>query len=171
MALFYGQPCSLCGVKMTDDDRRFATSHFLGPESDLWRYSDAVMHWDCYAKWEHRPRFARMYFEANRQWSGQNPFWGVAHSDEQLLVTVKRKGVRKVDITLAVTGSGFEVRLRDWKDWLDGGWSEGCGHEIEREALAAVLPLLRSKFTTAEAVIAAAGMDMHAGSDCPDPTV
>jgi hypothetical protein len=25
MALFYGQPCPLCGLNMTDDDRRFAT--------------------------------------------------------------------------------------------------------------------------------------------------
>jgi hypothetical protein len=49
MALFYGQPCPLCGVNMTTDDRRFATSHFLVPGSDLWQFSDAVMYWDCYA--------------------------------------------------------------------------------------------------------------------------
>ena len=46
------------------------------------------MHWDCYAKWEHRPRFARMYFEAERALSGHNPYWGVAHSDDQVVVTV-----------------------------------------------------------------------------------
>jgi hypothetical protein len=47
---------------------------------------------------------------------------------------------------------------------LNGEWFEGCHHEIEREALAAVLPLLRSKLPTAEAVVTAAGMVMHAKS-------
>jgi hypothetical protein len=153
---------------MTDDDRRFATPHFLGPESDLWRYSDAVMHWDCYAKWEQRPRFARMYFDAQREWSERNPFWGIAHSDESLLVTVKPKPVGKVDVMLAATGSYFRVLLRDWEDWLDGEWFEGCHHEIEHEALAAVLPLLRSKFSSAEAAVAAAGMNSYTATDGSD---
>ncbi|OAI47673.1 hypothetical protein AYO44_09250 [Planctomycetaceae bacterium SCGC AG-212-F19] len=43
MALFWGQECPLCGIKMTTSDRLFATSHFLGPASDLWQFSDAVM--------------------------------------------------------------------------------------------------------------------------------
>ena len=160
MALFYGQPCPLCGVKMMDDDRLFATWGFLGPDSDLWPFSDAVMHWDCYAKWEHRARFGRMYFEAKRAWSGQNHFWGVAHSDNQLLVTTNPdKLVGEVDVMLAETGSGFRVALADWEDWLNGEWFEGCQHEMEREALSAVLPLLRSKLPTAESVIAAAGME------------
>jgi hypothetical protein len=161
MALFFdGQPCPLCGVDMTIADRRFATSHFLGPGSDLWRFSDAVMHWDCYAKWEHRARFARMYFEARRAWSEHNSFWGVAHSDDQLLVTANPdKLVGEVDVMLAETGSGFRIPLADWEDWLAGEWFEGCQHEIERAALAAVLPLLRSKLPTAGAIIAAAGME------------
>ena len=29
MALFYGQPCPLCGVDMTGDYRRFGTSHLV----------------------------------------------------------------------------------------------------------------------------------------------
>lgn len=160
MALFYGQPCPLCGVKMTNDDRRYATSHFLGPESDLWRFSDAVMHWDCYAKWEHRPRFGRMYFEAKRAWSGHNSYWGVAHSDDLVLVTTNPdKFVGEVDVMLAETGSGFRIPLADWEDWLGGEWFDTCRHEIEREALAAVLPLLRSKLPTADAIIAAARME------------
>lgn len=159
MALFYGQPCPLCGVKMTNDDRRFATSHFLGPDSDLWQFSDAVMHWDCYAKWELRARFGRLYLDAQKEWSGQNRFWGVAHSDDQVLVTANPdKLVGEVDVMLAETGSGFRVPLSDWEDWLAGEWFEGCRHEIEREALAAVLPLLRSKLPTADAIVAAAGV-------------
>jgi hypothetical protein len=63
-----------------------------------------------------------------------------------------------------VTGSGFRVALADWEDWLGGEWFEGCHHEIERDALASVIPLLRSKFPTAEAVVAAAGVEMDAES-------
>jgi RNase P subunit RPR2 len=159
MALFYGQPCPLCGVKMTENDRLFATSHFLGPDSELWRFSDAVMHWDCYARWEHRARFGRMYFEAKQAWSGYNDCWGVAYSDDQLLVTTNPdKLVSEVDVMLAETGSGFRISLADWEDWLNGEWLEGCHHVIEREALSAVLPLLQSKLPTATSVIEAAGM-------------
>jgi hypothetical protein len=127
---------------MTNDDRRFATSHFLGPSSDLWQFSDAVMHFDCYAMWEHRARFVRMYFEAKKEWSGQNQFWGVAHSDDRVLVTANPdKLVGEVDVMLAETGSGFRVALANWEDWLSGEWFEDCRHEIEREALLAVLPM------------------------------
>jgi hypothetical protein len=49
MALSPGQPCPPCDAKMATGDRRFATPHSLGPESDLRRFSGAVMHWDCYA--------------------------------------------------------------------------------------------------------------------------
>jgi hypothetical protein len=84
MALFCGQECPLCGVKMKNSDRLFGTSHFLGPNSDLWQFSDAVVHWDCYAKWEHRARFGRMYFEAKREWSGHSSYWGVVHADGQV---------------------------------------------------------------------------------------
>lgn len=167
MAMFFeGQECPLCGAEMTDSDRLFATSHFLGPDSDLERFSDAVMHWDCYAKWEHRARFGRMYFEAKRQWSSRNQYWGVAHSDDQLLVTTNAdKLVGEVDVMLAETGSGFRVSLADWEDWLAGEWFESCNHVIEREALAAVLPLLRSKLPTADVLVRAAGMEMDAESE------
>ena len=159
MALFFGQPCSLCGEKMTTEDRRFATSHFLAPDSDLWRFSDAVMHWDCYAKWEHRPRFAGMYFEASKEWKGSNPHWGVVCSDEKVFVTVNpSKVVGQVDVTLSETGSGFSIPLDDWENWLKAGWSDECNHEVERKALSAVVPLLRSKLPTAEAVVTSAGM-------------
>lgn len=161
MALFIiGLPCKLCGVGMSRDDRLFATSHFLDSDSDLWQFSDAVMHWDCYAKWEHRARFGRLYFDANRALSLRNYFWGVAHADEQALVTVNpSSNVAEMDITLAETGSGFRLKLSDWERWLGGLCLDRCNHEIEREALLVILPLLRSKLPTADAVIAAARMD------------
>ena len=52
--------------------------------------------------------------------------------------------------------------MADWEDWLASECFEGCHHEIERDALAAVVPLLRSTLPTAEAVVGAAGMEMDA---------
>jgi hypothetical protein len=69
------------------------------------------------------------------------------------------KFVGEVDVMLAETASGFRIPLADWEDWLGAEWFEICRHEIEREALGAVLPLLRSKLPTADAIIAAAGME------------
>lgn len=75
VALFWGQECPLCGVKMSQADRLFATSHFIADSGhDLWRFSDAAMHWDCYANWRHRRRFGRMYFESKVEWIGRNPY-------------------------------------------------------------------------------------------------
>jgi hypothetical protein len=142
---------------MKGKDRLFATRHFLNPDSDLWRYSDALMHWDCYAKWDHRARFARMYFEAKRKWSSHNAYWGVAYSDDLVLITTNPdKPVGEVDVILADTGSGFRLPLADWVDWLAQKWSKDCHHEIEREALTSVIALLRSKLPTPEAIVAAA---------------
>ncbi len=165
MALFYGQPCPLCGINMNDTDRLFATSHFLGPNSDLYPYSDAVMHLDCYAKWEHRSRFGRLYFEAVRATNHHNPFWGVAYEDDVVLVTTNPdKLVSEVRVMLAETGSGFSIALADWTDWLDGEWVKGCHHEIEYRALADVIPLLQTKLPTAEKLVAEAGMQMDSDS-------
>jgi len=148
MALFYdGLPCTLCGEEMTNADQLFSTSHFLGPDSDLWEYSDAIMPWDCDARWEHQARFGQMYFEANRQCSDQNGPWGVAHSDDQLMVkTSPDKHVGEVDVMLARTGSGFRVCLADGEDWLTGECFGDYHHEIASEELTAILPLLRSRF-------------------------
>jgi|SRR5579884_684799 hypothetical protein len=163
MALFWEQECPLCGIKITDTDRLFATSHFLDSDNDLWQFSDTAMHWDCYAKWEHRKRFSRMYFDTKREWSRQNPFWRVAYSDDQVLVTVNSdQFVDEVDMVLAETGSEFRIPLTDWEGWLSGKCFEDCHHEIERNALAVVISLLRSRLPTAEAVIAATGMEVDA---------
>ncbi|MDB5335699.1 MAG: hypothetical protein JWN70_1318 [Planctomycetaceae bacterium] len=55
---------------------------------------------------------------------------------------------------LAETGSWFRLGLANWEDWLANKWPEDCRHEIEREALAAVIPVLRLRFPTAEDVAA-----------------
>jgi hypothetical protein len=155
VALFFG-PCPLCGDEMSGDD----STHFLGPEGDRWRYSDAVMHWDCYALWEHRHRFAQMYFKDQREWIARNPFWDIAHVDENVLIIANASEfVSEIDVTLAETASRFRIRLRDWEFWLGGNCFQYCHHEIEREALAAILPLLRFRFPTSNDVIGAAEQD------------
>lgn len=146
MGMFFGQPCPLCGVKMTGDDRLFGTTHFLGEDSDLWRFSDAVLHWDCYASWEHRPRFARLYFEALK---GVNEYWPIAHEDDDVRVSLNRdRLIRLVRVELTATGSSLEVHVDDWEDWLDADWSGHCRHQVERDALMAVLPRLISALPT-----------------------
>lgn len=154
MAIFVeGMKCPLCGQPMRGADRLFGTSHFLGPEHDLAEFSDATMHWDCYAPWEHRARFARLYFEARGAGFAANPNWGVAYADERVLVSVNpAKLVSVVDVMLAETGSVQRVALAEWEDWLAGEWSHGCRHDIERRALGAVLPVLRERLATSEAV-------------------
>ena len=165
MARFYGQPCPLCGVKLTTSDRLYASDRFLTPWHELGRFSNALMHWDCYATWHHRPRFARIYFEAKRAWAGHNPYWGIAHLDDQVLITVNPdRYTSAIQIQLAETGSGLRIALADWEGWLGGDWFEGCRHQIEREALAAVLPLLRHKMPNAEALLVATGLGPEAGS-------
>lgn len=68
------------------------------------------------------------------------------------------KTVGEVDVLLAETGGSFRISLSDWEDWLDGEWFDSSHHEVEREALAEIIPLLRSKLPTAEDVIARAGI-------------
>lgn len=45
----YASKCALCGELLTEPI--YATSHFIGDEThDLYRFSDAAMHWNCYVR-------------------------------------------------------------------------------------------------------------------------
>ena len=147
--LYKGMTCPLCGAEIAlAKDRYLCTTAFLDDDSDLWEYADAAMHWDCYASWEHRTRFARMYFEWNRE--GR---WGLVFANDQVQVRVLHIYTpHLVEVILAETGSITEVALADWEGWLASKCFERCKHIIEHEALAAVLPLLRSRFPTAESI-------------------
>lgn len=163
MALFSGQKCTLCGVTMGDSDQLFANGPCFGIGS-LALLNDSVVHWDCYAKWRHRARFARRLFGHCRRTSGCDSYWGVALADDHVLVTVNPdERVSEIDVMQADTGSSLRIALTEWKDWLACAWRESCHHDIEREALARVLPSLRSRLPTAEDVVAAAGVNMEAG--------
>ena len=64
MALFFSgeTPCSICGYVISEGDDFVGTTHFISDDSDpLWKFSDSVMHRQCYENWEHRDEFTTRY--------------------------------------------------------------------------------------------------------------
>lgn len=162
--------CPLCDDVIDEGDRVFYARPF-SLDADLYRFVETPMHWDCYARWEQRPRFARQYFNANVDSIRHNQFWEVVRCDEEILVTVNpSEYVREASVVLAETGSDFRIYLDDWADWLEGEWFEACSHECEREALGAIIPSLREQFPTGEVLINAAGMSADGDEDEASPT-
>ena len=140
--------CPLCREVIEEDSAVFVPRpFFIGAE--FWAYAKVPIHWDCFARWEQRPEFARRYFQANVESAEHNQFWGIAHRDEQSFVSVNpSQYVQEIQVMLAETASDFRVKLADWQDWLEGGWFESCNHEVEKEALGKLLPFFHEKFPT-----------------------
>ena len=140
----YATPCALCRKPLTDPI--FATSHFIGdPSCDLWRFSDAAMHWACYVRWPEQSRFAAMYFEARitrSHWGDWPKYWPVLWSSPDALV---QYGVIVNEVSVILKKSGTDIRVKrgDWPSWLGGEWRRSCRPGVEYEAVAAVLPELR----------------------------
>jgi hypothetical protein len=65
MALIYkGVRCAICDREIDIDCKEsyVATTRFIGDSSDpFWRFSDAVMHYDCFKAWPHRAEFVKKY--------------------------------------------------------------------------------------------------------------
>lgn len=137
----HASECALCGRVLADPV--FATSHFLPDSShDLHRYSDAAMHWDCYAAWPEQARFAGLYFQ-HRAEAGPDDFWPVLHrSDSSIL----RYGVvvHEFSVLLRASGSDVRVRVDDWESWLGGGWRATAAHPVEARAIEGALAELRA---------------------------
>lgn len=160
--------CPLCRRPVRDDDPAFCTRPYTPPDPDLFAFARVPMHWGCYAAWEHRPRFARRYFEKQGRWAEGNQFWSIARRDDAVLVSVNpAQYVEEVDVILAATGSSLRVPLGEWEDWVAGGWFDSCAHEAEREALGEVISTLRADLPTVEALLAAAGMAAEVGTPPP----
>jgi len=67
MALFFPgiTECSICGVVVNEDDNYFGTTHFIPDDSHhLWRFSDSIMHKECFRKWPHKDEFVLLHNEA-----------------------------------------------------------------------------------------------------------
>lgn len=72
--IFRGSLCALCRQSLSDPI--LATSGIFLPLNDpLACYCDAGMHWDCYAVWEHQPRFAKAYVRFWIENEKENPDW------------------------------------------------------------------------------------------------
>ena len=163
--------CPLCQEVIEERSPVFVARPF-GMDPEFYALVKTPIHWDCFACWEKRPKFARQYFQANVAEIEHNRFWGVARSDDNVLLTVNpSQYVQVVDVLLAETGSSFRVPLADWQDWLDGEWFEACRHEVERAILASLVPSWRAELPTAEAVVEAAGFSAEEPPAGPDGIV
>lgn len=152
----YGSECPLCDKVLVKPI--FATSHFIADQSDrLYPYSDAAMHWSCYANWKYQKRFANQYFEAVANSKYKNPYWPTVLSLQNVIVRANcdlNPPVAEID--LRFIGPGMRVSLQEWEDWLNGGYREHCSHPLELAAYDAVLDDLRLHLPTFESFRVAA---------------
>lgn len=139
----FDSACALCGNPLVEPI--FATSHFIADQAhDLYRFSDAAMHWSCYAAWPEQTRFASMYFEAAVQRSDSNPwptFWTALFRSADVLVLYGLV-VNEVSVVLRKSGTDIRIGREDWQQWLAGGWREQCQPGLEHDAVAAMIPEL-----------------------------
>src|SRR5438876_2302792 len=98
----------------------------------------------CYASGEERPRLGRAWFNREVEAAQDNRYWGVARLDEDVQVAVNPEQLNgRIAVHLAATGTCHNVPFDHWREWLQRDWSRECEHELERQALAALLPSLR----------------------------
>lgn len=139
----YESRCALCGDPLTEPI--FATSHFIADQThDLYRFSDAAMHWTCYAKWPHQGRFSSMYFEAAVRRSETAPwpkYWPILLRSADMLV-LYGLAVDEVSVFLRKSGTDTRIARDEWQHWLSGGWREQCRPGLQYDAIAEVIPEL-----------------------------
>ncbi len=141
--IFPGSRCALCRRTLVPGESFFATSGVAFPPSDpLFPACDAPIHWDCYAEWPERRRFARGYFRS----FASNPYWVVVLSDDDVEAAIGDEVIR---IHLAEIGGGEHVALGDWDAWIARQPEDGP-HAIYRAAIERVLERLRALGSAAE---------------------
>ncbi len=146
-----------CGNTLTDPI--FATSHFIADRTHgLWRYSDAVMHWDCYVLWPNQAKVASMYIEAAVKQSESDPwpkYWSVLLKSPNVLV-LYGFAVNEVSVVLRKSGTDMRVSREMWQHWLRIGWREDCRPGLEYDAIAEISAQL-AQLTLPEQTPPAAG--------------
>jgi hypothetical protein len=139
----YASKCALCGETLAEPI--FATSHFIGDQShDLYRFSDAAMHWSCYVRWPDQARFASMFFEAAVRRSETKPwpqYWNVLLRSTSALV-LYGLAVSEVAIVLRKSGTDIRVARDKWQGFLNAEWREKCRPGLECDAVAELIPEL-----------------------------
>jgi hypothetical protein len=148
-----GMPCPLCNEPMLQRQPLFGTWGVWLPQNDpLEAYCDAVMHWECYATWEHRSSFARSYFDFWVEGRHQNPHWRPAYFDDTVLVTVNPSPpIEAAWVHLAATGTRHNPKLDDWAAWLQRDDKED--HPMERAAVAMVKRTLSAHVPTKKSLL------------------
>lgn len=139
----YATRCALCNQPLSDPI--FASAHFIKDKShEFFRYSDAAMHWNCYTGWQHRPRFANMFFQSrivqsqDLEWKKR---WPILLQTPTALV---RYGIAPKEISIVLKKSGTDLRISrfEWEKWLSTTWQTKCRPSLEHDALAEILPAL-----------------------------
>lgn len=135
--------CAICGEKL-DEHRDYMATSGVWYESDhpLYAFCDAGMHWDCYEKWPHRPKFAEDYVRSRAQANEENPYWGTVFEDEHLCLAVSRAAAHA---WIRSTGTSVSFPGHAWP------LPEGGLHPMEREALERAN--LAEKFPTFEELV------------------
>lgn len=154
---FYGQQCPICEQPITQGQSFFGSWGVWLPEGDpLLRFCDAAMHWDCYAAWPHRERFASSYFQFWVNDEKRNVHWHRAFLDGDVLVTVNPwEPVRSAWVHLRATGSRIDVKLDDWAKWLESDLADTDEHPVYDEAVRQAKTALRPVMPTVAALEAA----------------
>src|SRR5262245_1740694 len=158
----YAGECAICKRPLTDPV--FATTHFIADSSDrLYEFSDAAMHWNCYAGWKYQRRFAQQYFDAVCAWKPKNPYSPiVAKTDDFLISANPNLDEPAAHIDIRSVGPGFRVPIRDWTQWINGGWNLSCVHDLERSAMIEIEESVRRIVPNSETVLALANQNLKA---------
>ncbi len=162
--------CALCGGGIEALGEFFrASGSFLGTDDPLAGVCGAPLHWDCYARWPERPRFARLHVAAWVRANRKNPFWWAVYQDDAVYIAVNpSRPVEEASVRLYAVGSDIRVPLADWRAWLADPLQVTAGlHALETAELAAVLPLLRSRFPSDHALVDAIDPDEKRGGEKP----
>lgn len=61
--------CHVCGNLVYENQKRTGFTHFLDESDPLWKYSDAVFHYDCFINWVHKEEYLKKYRAAGFKWS------------------------------------------------------------------------------------------------------
>jgi hypothetical protein len=148
--------CAICGAMIERPEDCFrASGEFLPDDDPLLPFCNAPMHWECYANWPERQRFARHHVNAWVQANRKNPFWWAVHKDEEVYVSVNpSRPIEEASVRLYALGNDIRVPLPRWSEWVLEAEHVTPGlHAFEREVLSAVLPTLRTRFPNDHAVV------------------
>ncbi|MCA8988760.1 MAG: hypothetical protein KDA78_14015 [Planctomycetaceae bacterium] len=148
----YLTECPLCDKTLAQPI--FATTHFIeDPADKLWAYSDAGMHWQCYADWKYQARFAKQYFDAVANPHYKNPYWPTVLALPEIHINANCELEPPVaDVHLQAIGPGIRVDVSQWEKWLAGGFRDQCVHSLQLSAYSAAVSRIQSELPTSQSV-------------------